>query len=268
MENEFKNVEETFRRLKAKFRIQEISQKEFVDQLKHLRIKDEEGRFWMIGAQTGKWYYFDGTDWIPAYPPSLSEKKAICIYCGFENDLEAESCVRCGGGIKEKEGRVCQACGYELEASGQLCPRCSRKQVETTTVDTQDIPEGTVGERKKSFLFRAVDPATYSLFSGILGIFIGIILGAFIGATDILNPLGNLVPAFLQELRGKLIGGILLAGLGAVAGFAFMGVFGLVQALIFNSISSLFGGIKIRLESVPEKSEKAEKSEEKFLSLK
>ena len=54
MDAKFKDVEAVFSRMKRRFR----------GSLKQLRIKDEEGRFWMIGPQSGKWYFFEGKDWV------------------------------------------------------------------------------------------------------------------------------------------------------------------------------------------------------------
>ena len=71
MQKKFKDVEETFEQLKRKFRLREISRQEFIEQLERLRLKDEEGRFWMIGVRSGKWYCFNGVDWIQSDPPSL-----------------------------------------------------------------------------------------------------------------------------------------------------------------------------------------------------
>ncbi|MFO7733702.1 MAG: hypothetical protein R6X21_08635 [Candidatus Aminicenantes bacterium] len=79
MGDRFREVEETFARLSRKFRDKTISKDEYIDRLKQLRIKDEEGRFWMIGAQSGHWYCFDGGGWTQAKPPSLLERKAVCI---------------------------------------------------------------------------------------------------------------------------------------------------------------------------------------------
>src|SRR5512136_2007118 len=96
MADQFREAEATFSLLREKFQEKKISPQEFADSLKQLRIKDEEGRFWVIGAQSGKWYAFDNGEWVEAKPPSQMEKKAICIACGFENDIEAEFCARCG----------------------------------------------------------------------------------------------------------------------------------------------------------------------------
>ena len=122
MDNTFKDVIAAFDRLKAKFQNGEIARQEFIDEMKKLRIKDDQGRFWMIGAQTGKWYYFDGKDWVQDEPPSHKDKKAICVHCGFENRLESDACGRCGGTMKESEP-ACEKCGAETY---QAVPRLSR----------------------------------------------------------------------------------------------------------------------------------------------
>ena len=84
----------------------------------------------MIGSRTGKWYYFDGTDWIQSDPPSIQEGKAICIYCGFENTLKSVLCARCGQNLAEK-AYFCKKCGHEMLAidvavidDGIVCPQC------------------------------------------------------------------------------------------------------------------------------------------------
>ncbi len=75
MDIQFKGIEQAFNDLKKKFQAGEISRQEFVEEMKKLRLKDGQGRFWMIGAQSGKWYYFEGKDWIQSEPPSQAEKK-------------------------------------------------------------------------------------------------------------------------------------------------------------------------------------------------
>src|SRR5512147_1399079 len=97
MTDPFREAEATFGRLRERFLDKKISQQEFSDSLKQLRIKDEDGRFWAIGSQSGRWYVHERGQWVESKPPSQMERKAICISCGFENDLEAEFCARCGG---------------------------------------------------------------------------------------------------------------------------------------------------------------------------
>lgn len=123
MAKSFNDVENEFSELKRQFRFKMISEQEFKDRLKKLRLNDDKGRCWTIGARTGKWYYFDGDKWIESKPPSFEDGKAICIYCGYENDLEAEVCEYCGGNIDESLSK-CPDCGFILEASHSMCPVC------------------------------------------------------------------------------------------------------------------------------------------------
>jgi hypothetical protein len=39
-------------------------------ELKRLVVHDEDTGYWMIGARTGRWYWFDGQQWAPRQPPA------------------------------------------------------------------------------------------------------------------------------------------------------------------------------------------------------
>jgi hypothetical protein len=34
---------------------------------------EHEGRYWMLGADSGKWYVHDGQTWVEAAPPAASQ---------------------------------------------------------------------------------------------------------------------------------------------------------------------------------------------------
>ena len=66
------NVEELERRffeLKGKLDVGAITEADFKVEVEKLRFQDKQGHWWMIGAQSGKWYTFDGVRWLPAKPP-------------------------------------------------------------------------------------------------------------------------------------------------------------------------------------------------------
>ncbi len=243
MKKQFKDVEEEFNQLKKEFRQKKITRREFIERLKELRLKDSQGRFWMIGAQSGNWYYYDGKNWIPSEPPSVEEGKAICIYCGFENKLEAEYCARCGESLLEKQA-YCPRCGRKLEDPGGDCPYCS-KEKESIQAIKEEAPEA---DRKAYFVFRSLSPLSSFLFLGVSGIFIGILVGAFTGTTGLFYNIVKLAPAFLGELQGTIIGGILYAIIGGILGFVIFGAFGFFLALFINFISSFVGGLKVHLD--------------------
>jgi len=248
MGNQFKEAEEAFNKIKKKFQKGEISQQEFIDQLKRLRIKDSEGRFWMIGVKSGSWYYFDGKDWVGSKPPSFQEKKAICIYCGFENPLEAEACARCGENLTEKE-IFCPRCGYRFDEPSQACPRCGREPAELDIKKNKSLEIENFEEKAgANFVFRSLSPTSFLVFWGILGLFIGIILGAFTGATRTFPGFVQRLPDFFIEMQGKLIGSLIFGALGGMFGFLFFALLGLLVAIFINLISSFAGGVKIRLD--------------------
>jgi len=257
MDDRFRNIEDAFSRMKRKFRGGEITQREFIDSLKQLRIKDDEGRFWMIGAQSGKWYYFDGKDWIQSAPPSIKERKAICIYCGYENDIEAAECVGCGGRFGEEAGtKTCPECGAEVDPESGGCPRCARKdssEAEAVAAAVSAAGESSVGGGEIEYAIRSVQPLSHLLFWGGIGIVAGILTGMLAGATQFLPGLSGLFPSFLKDLQGKLVGGLISATLGGIIGFLSFGLAGWLAALLANGVLSFIGGFKIRLTKTEKK---------------
>jgi hypothetical protein len=261
MEDQFKNVEKEFKQLRDEFKRKRLSEPDFKKKLKELRLQDKDGRFWTIGAQTGKWYYFDGNDWTESKPPSLQDKRAICVHCGFENDLENEACSYCGESLmesKELEGEeefTCPTCGKNLDKYSFFCPDCGKKEEEEEMEKTWepvedfelDPPQEEATERDEQVL-RSVQPLSLALFFGSLGILAGIIIGAFAGATDFLPGVVGILPPFLSELHGSLIGGLFYGLFGGILGFGAIGLVGFLIAVLFNVIFSFIGGIKLLLE--------------------
>jgi hypothetical protein len=229
MEKRVKEVEKAFARLKLKFRRGKISRQKFIDGLEKLRFKDYEGRVWMIGARSSKWYYFDGKDWIQSEPTSITATKTICRNCGFANRTEADTCADCGESLLKK---------------GKLPSRRKARKNEIWAF----------GDTKKAnFVFRSLRPFSFLLFAGAAGLLLGIFIGAFIGATNYFSRIVEYLPSLFQENKGNLLGGVIYAGLGGALGFMVFGLLGFCNALLINVISSLVGGIKIDVEGMHEK---------------
>jgi hypothetical protein len=262
MDDPFKSVEKEFQHLKDEFDRKRLSEPDFKKRLKELRLQDEDGRFWTIGAQTGKWYYFDGNDWIEGKPPSLQDRRAICVHCGFENDLENESCVYCGERLRERseeeeeEAYSCPKCGRKLDKYSFFCPDCDKEEKEEAEGEkTWEPIEGLELEppleeesERVDQVLQSIHPFSLALFFGSLGLLIGIVLGAFAGSTDFWPGLVDLLPSFLRELNGSLMGGIFYGLFGGIFGFAAVGLAGYLIALLFNVILSFIGGIKLQIE--------------------
>lgn len=63
-------MERKFFELKGKLDVGVVREDEFKAQVQKLRFQDKQGRWWMLGAQSGKWYVYDGMRWIPGQPPT------------------------------------------------------------------------------------------------------------------------------------------------------------------------------------------------------
>jgi hypothetical protein len=225
MADQFREAEATFSILRDKFKDKKISQKEFSDSLKQLRIKDDEGRFWVIGAQSGNWYAFENGEWVEAKPPSQMEKKAICIACGFENDLEAEVCARCGN---------------HHEAGGPETDVIADEIGLPTREGTAVPPAG--GE----IVIRSVNVLSSFWFFGVLGLFVGILIGLIAGVTGLFAGFVARLPGFFADHHGDLLGGLAFSVIGGILGFVIGGAAGAASAAVSNGVLSLVGGLKLR----------------------
>jgi len=242
----FREVENAFQVLNRRFRDREISRREFIDQLKKLRLRDDQGRFWMIGAQTGRWYYFDGREWVKAEPPAEPAAKLKCYACGLENEPGLTACSRCGESL-ERTGARCPSCGGQLESPFQECPGCSRGTPVSAYAE-EALIEGREKARDVLVLSRIGALSAFVTLGG-LGLVIGTVAGAFAGAAGSLSgPAAN----FFSSLQGTLMGGILFGLIGAVAGFVAAGLLGLLLALVFNLTASVSGGLRVSVRRAPE----------------
>ncbi len=140
MQERFKKIEEQFLQLRKDYKKQKLTEREFKDRLKQLRITDKNGRCWTIGAKTGKWYYYDGKEWVEASPPALQKGKAVCTYSGFENDIRNQTCDYCGGDLTAGEQK-CPKCGCDLVAPSQECPECEEPKPMRETAGSTETGE-------------------------------------------------------------------------------------------------------------------------------
>ncbi len=66
---QFAEIEREYRRLRAQHAAGTLSEADFKAQLQDLMIEDDQGRWWIIGYETGQWYVHDGEQWVPGEPP-------------------------------------------------------------------------------------------------------------------------------------------------------------------------------------------------------
>lgn len=254
LDRRFRAVEASFYQLSKQFRRGDLSRDQYAEALKKLRLVDNEGRCWMIGAQTGRWYYYDGQQWIQSDPPEDGSESVLCPSCYHQNEPEARNCQACGAAlVKTSTKIVCVECGNLIDQNLKTCPFCG--------AGLYGQPEGTVPEKKPetarleqkpaesgTIYLRSVDQVSFLLFSGGLGIFLGILFGLVLGSTEFLPGLVAVLPAFLKEMQGKLMGGLIFSLLGGVFGFVLGAASGFLLALLVNAAIYFFGEPGFRLE--------------------
>ncbi len=69
----FDEVERKVANLRGRFQAGYITREQLQAELRNLMILDDDGRWWMIGMESNRWYFFDGKDWAQAIPPGRSE---------------------------------------------------------------------------------------------------------------------------------------------------------------------------------------------------
>ncbi|MBI5876971.1 MAG: FHA domain-containing protein [Chloroflexi bacterium] len=67
--NRFRQVEAEYFRLRGQLASGRLTQEQFEAALQPLMFQDEQGRYWMIGVESGKWHVFDGKTWAAKDPP-------------------------------------------------------------------------------------------------------------------------------------------------------------------------------------------------------
>jgi hypothetical protein len=244
MSGSFRDVEASFQSLRRRFRDKEISRREFIDQLKKMRLRDSQGRFWMIGAQSGRWYFFDGQDWVQSDPPSEGSGRGRCPACGLEIEGGAETCAGCGALLREKAS--CPTRGASLPGLNHGCPSCGGES-ESSLLEAEILSQAP----RMDFVVRRLRPAPVFLFGGGTGLLFGLVLGVFAGASGFFSGMAGRLPDALGMLQGTLMGGVVFAVLGGLLGFLALGMVGFLLALLFNALAAILGGFPVNLERSP-----------------
>ena len=66
----FSEAEDKFRELQARVqRGEPISEEQYQEELARLMVQDDHGIFWSLEPGTGRWLFFNGTEWVAGTPP-------------------------------------------------------------------------------------------------------------------------------------------------------------------------------------------------------
>lgn len=82
LDRKFQKAEDEYRRVVEMDCERTMTPYEFESTLQEL-VVEHEGRYWMIGARTGRWHVYDGENWREAEPPQ-SQDDAPRISSGYE----------------------------------------------------------------------------------------------------------------------------------------------------------------------------------------
>ncbi len=227
----FKETKEKYHELKNLFLAGKISKEEFKKELLNLIIEDENGVKWSIGEKSGKWYFYDNGKWVEGIPEE--EKMVECPQCGFLNPPGSKVCAKCGYLLEKKELR-CPHCKSIVKSNYNYCPYCGYQIGKKTLANVKNV-------EVLHLSFKA-----FFIFFGGIGIFLGIIFGAYLGVSDTTIPFLQKLPSIFSSVRHGLKGGMLYGIIGAIIGFIISGIIGVGIAGIYNFIKFLFGGIKFK----------------------
>src|SRR5919202_5369430 len=67
---DFNEAEQRFRELQARVqRGEPLSEDEYQSELAKMMVQDDRGVFWSLEPGTGRWLFFNGTEWVAGTPP-------------------------------------------------------------------------------------------------------------------------------------------------------------------------------------------------------
>lgn len=331
----FKQTELRYNELKEKHNAGEISADEMKKQLKSLMILDDSGRYWMIGGKTGKWYTYNGKEWVENTPypveeeeiqveehidtsdnpfpsrneysfysdrdePAYEQRKADeeeeesahitldeteqATTISFSADSESESPKLETETIKTTytehyASKQAESNPYTKTLSSLTTPTTpvvtTEPKADTTVsltvqppIQVKSIKEEISGKESSATRIQASLPQDLSrmahptqltikqisllpsmIFMGGFGSIFGVIFGAMFGIFKIMEPLAAIFPLMLAEMRGKVFGGLLFAAIGGLAGFILLALTGALIALFYNTVASVFCGMRFKIKA-------------------
>jgi hypothetical protein len=68
VDQRFSRVEQEAARLRQQFAAGNLTREELASRLRELMVQDARGTWWMVGAESGRWYRYDGREWVPGIP--------------------------------------------------------------------------------------------------------------------------------------------------------------------------------------------------------
>src|ERR671937_2053845 len=99
---DFAEAEAKFRELQARVqRGEPLSEEQYQEELAKLMIQDDRGTFWSLEPGTGRWLYFNGTEWMPGTPPRAAPLPAQAPPVVLPGEQPAETMAQAPAGAAE-----------------------------------------------------------------------------------------------------------------------------------------------------------------------
>jgi predicted amidophosphoribosyltransferase len=117
----FKKVEEKYSQLKSEFSAGRITCEQFDSALKDLMI-EHGGRYWMLGANSGKWYVHNGKNWVESDRPMSSVST---------NEFPTNAGLRAPSKPNPQDNHSCRKCGSPILQGKKFCTTCGAPVVVT-----------------------------------------------------------------------------------------------------------------------------------------
>lgn len=76
MQERFRNAELEYLKLRGEFDAGRLGADQLDDALRELSVQDTRGRSWMLGANTGRWYVYNGSAWVESDPFARESEQA------------------------------------------------------------------------------------------------------------------------------------------------------------------------------------------------
>ncbi|MCJ7526035.1 MAG: hypothetical protein MUP71_12565 [Candidatus Aminicenantes bacterium] len=241
-EKKFREIEDLYKDLKERQASGEISGDDMKAELKKMMIRDEESRYWMLGSKTGDWYVYDGSTWKAARPygheetplllqPELTQVEKIPVA-----DREVQRPA------EDKSESFCKFCHSRMDEHDAYCKFCGASQKAAARALERHPGQG-------EMLVRSVRIFSLIFFFGGLGLVAGVIFGATFGIFKIFGDLIFQFPLMLQEMHGKIHGGLFFGAIGGIAGFIGCALLAVLFGLLYNAMAFVFGGLRFKVKS-------------------
>lgn len=159
---DFVTAEEKFQELQARIRRGEpLSEDQYQEELAKLMVQDEAGVFWSLEPGTGRWLYFNGTEWMPGTPPRQQAAPAAPVQPMAEPQTAYEPPAAEAQPPAEPAEAYpaysAPASEPEAEPHSYYVPSDVTRPIEYSSTYNNDIPYSGVTDQSASFATQASD---------------------------------------------------------------------------------------------------------------